>query len=127
MDSKQIDNLQNADKDGMLTYEFIVNNAEARDVDFEPLAQVLCTADRTGQFTASAARYLHAVDAVRFAPVVSVFVAATIDRDREHRYLPDLMLSIYGADYERQADRLAASDDNFRRLYKRLTSSKNVM
>ena len=47
-------------------------------------------------------------------------MAATIDKDREHRYLADILTGIYGPDYASHAAALSASDDNFRRIYKRL-------
>jgi hypothetical protein len=69
---------------------------------------------------ASAARYLNAIDAERYAEPVRTLVAATIDRDREHRYIGDLMQSLYGEDYAEHAAELSATDNNFRRMYKRL-------
>ncbi len=47
-------------------------------------------------------------------------MAGAIDKDREHKYLPDLLQGLYGADYEVRAKELIAADDNFRRIYKRL-------
>ncbi|MDE5751645.1 MAG: hypothetical protein K2H88_03300, partial [Duncaniella sp.] len=43
-----------------------------------------------------------------------------IEKDRERRYLPDLLESLYGADYALRADELSTTDDIFRRLYKRV-------
>ena len=80
----------------------------------------MISVDLTGQFLASAARYLHAIDAEGYENVVNRLVAATIDKDREHRYLPDVLNSIYGPDYHSRAAELSASDNNFRRIYKRL-------
>lgn len=116
-----------ADTDGMLTYEYLANNVDMPDVDINGLAEGLCHLDMSGQFTASAARFLHAVNAGAHAQAVALLVAATIDHDRERRYLPDLMLSIYGPDYEEHATELAAADNNFRRMYKRLHAASNAM
>ena len=76
--------------------------------------------DTTGQCLASAARYLHAIDAESYSRAINRLVAATIDKDREHRYLPDVLNSIYGPDYLSRAAELSAADNNFRRIYKRL-------
>jgi len=50
-------------------------------------------------------------------------VVASIEKDREHRYLPALIESLYGADYAERAAELSATDNNFRRIYKRLQPS----
>lgn len=115
-DSKRLKN----DPDGLLTYEYIANNIDNIDADLAELTDNLVRVDLTGQFTASAARYLHAIDAARYASAVSELVAATIAKDREHRYLPDILQGLYGPDYASRAAELSAADDNFRRIYKRL-------
>lgn len=122
MTEEDFNTLRKADKDGLLTYEFIANNVNDLGDDIMPLADILADVDRSGQFTASAARFLHAVDAERYAPAVHNLVAATIDRDRERRYLADLMQSIYGDVSETHAQQLCVVDNNFRRMYKRLYS-----
>lgn len=109
------------DTDGLLSYEFLANHIG--DCDTETLEAVIDNMERvdlTGQFMASAARYLHAIDAEGFAPAVRRLVAATIDKDREHAYLPLLLQSLYGDDYHDNAQALCSTDDNFRRIYKRL-------
>ena len=109
------------DPDGLLTYECIANHIESIDqAHLEQLVDNMISVDLTGQFLASAARYLHAIDAEGYENVVNRLVAATIDKDREHRYLPDVLNSIYGPDYHSRAAELSASDNNFRRIYKRL-------
>lgn len=80
----------------------------------------MITVDKTGQFVASAARYLFAIDGEKYAHVINKLIAAAIDKDRERRYLGDLMQAIYGEDYASRADQLNVTDDNFRRIYKRL-------
>lgn len=109
-----------ADADGLLTYEYIANHIDDCDGDLAWLVDNIIRVDLNGQFTASAARYLHAVDEAKYAAEVSALVSAAIGKDREHRYLPSLMASVYGEDYQQRAADLSAHDDNFRRLYKRL-------
>ncbi len=109
------------DPDGLITYEYIANNIEQLDADnIQPLIDNIIKADSTGQFTASAARYLFAIDPEGFAQAVNALVAATIDRDRERRYIGTLLEAIWGKDYESRISELNVSDDNFRRIYKRL-------
>lgn len=109
------------DSDGLLTYEYIANHIEDMDAEtLEVLADNMIQVDRNGQFTASAARYLHAISDGDYKATVARLVAATIDKDREHRYLPDVAASLYGADYHSRAAQLCESDNNFRRIYKRL-------
>ena len=109
------------DPDGLLTYEYLANHIDSLDnEDFDWLAENMETVDLSGQFIASAARYLHAIDSERFADMVYRLVAAAIDKDREHRYLPGILNTVYGADYALHADELSATDNNFRRIYKRL-------
>ena len=115
-DEKRLHN----DPDGLLTYEYIANHIESIDTDIEALIANLVRVDISGQFTASAARYLHAIDAEHYADAVSKLIAATITKDREHRYLQDILTGVYGADYAERAAELQAKDDNFRRIYKRL-------
>lgn len=108
------------DPDGLLTYEYLANHIEECDADLDTLMENLVRVDLNGQFLASTARYLHAIDAERYAPQIKMLVAATIDKDREHRYLGDILTAIYGTDYAARAAELSAADDNFRRIYKRL-------
>jgi hypothetical protein len=76
--------------------------------------------DHTGQFVISAARYLYAIDPKLFANAINRLIELGIDKDREHRYIGALMEQFYGADYADRAAELSASDNNFRRIYKRL-------
>lgn len=108
------------DCDGLATYEYLANNIEECDNDMDFLLENLTRVDLTGQFIASTARYLHAIDPDKYALAVSRLVAATIDKDREHKYLPDILSGIYGPDYQSRSQQLILKDDNFRRIYKRL-------
>ena len=109
------------DPDGLLTYECIANHIDSLDeAHLDELVDNMIAVDTTGQCLASAARYLHAIDAESYSRAINRLVAATIDKDREHRYLPDVLNSIYGPDYLSRAAELSAADNNFRRIYKRL-------
>lgn len=109
-----------ADSDGLLTYEYIANHIGTEELDIDWLVENMERVDSYGQFTASAARYLNAIDSQLYQPQISALIAATIDKDREHKYLPALLTSIYGEDCEQNAGELSLTDNNFRRLYKRL-------
>lgn len=108
------------DTDGLLTYEYIANHIGSCMDDMDYLTDNMIAVDLTGQFTASAARYLSAIDAVTYSAYINRLIAATIEKDRERRYLGDLMQGIWGPDYASRASELSAADDNFRRIYKRL-------
>lgn len=109
-----------SDTDGMATYEYIVNNVETCLDEMEPLLENLKRVDRTGQFLASTARFLAAVDRKKFGDWLSPLIEGAIEKDRERRYISSLLEAIWGADYMERADELRASDDIFRRLYKRV-------
>ncbi len=115
------------DPDGLHTYEYLANHiGECEPTDIELLIDNMERVDLSGQFMASAARYLNAIDSEGYSPAIRRLVAATIDKDREHRYLPDLLQGLYGTDYKEHATELCASDDNFRRIYKRLFPSSTI-
>lgn len=110
-----------SDPDGLLTYEYLANNIEiCTGADLDAVVDNLKRVDLNGQFTASAARYLNALDSDANAAAIEALVAATIEKDREHRYLGSLLSSLYGEDYKDRAAELSAVDNNFRRMYKRL-------
>lgn len=115
-----------ADPDGLLTYEYIANHIGTDQLDIEWLVENMARVDTTGQFTASAARYLNAISADKFRGEISRLIAATIDKDREHRYLRSMMTGIFGNDCECRAEELSLADDNFRRIYKRLYPSSKI-
>jgi len=109
-----------SDPDGLLSYEYIANHIGTEALEIDWLTDNIIRVDSNGQFTGSAARYLNAIDPAQFAAQITRLIAATIDKDREHRYLPALMQGIWGDDCESRAAELSASSDNFRRIYKRL-------
>ncbi len=86
----------------------------------DELVQNMIQVDKTGQFVASAARYLAAIEQQAYSKPISTLIAAAIDKDRERKYLPDLISGIWGSDYADRAEELSKTDDNFRRIYKRL-------
>jgi len=112
------------DENGLQAYEYIANNIAngSSQIDHEMPALVdhMIACDRTGQFVVSTARYLHAVDSEKYASAIDMLVKAAIAKDRERVYLGDLAASLWGSDYREHATELSASDDNFRRIYKRL-------
>ena len=109
-----------ADPDGLITYEFIANNIDSIDPVLPELVDNMISVDACGQFCVSAARYLNATDAEKHAPAVSRLIAAAIDKDRERAYIGQLLPDIWGADYAERVDELNSSDNNFRRIYKRI-------
>lgn len=108
------------DPDGLLTYEYIANHIGQCDDSMDDLVQNMIRVDASGQFTVSAARYLNAINPETYAPQISRLIAAAIEKDREHRYIGELLQSIWGNDYAARVDELNATDNNFRRIYKRL-------
>lgn len=111
---------QTLEEQGMAVYEYVVDHAEG-DIDNMPeVIDRLRKTDISGQFFASTARYLSAVDAERFARWIPTLIEGAIERDRERRYIGSLLEAIWGADYRERAEELSAADDNFRRIYKRL-------
>ncbi len=117
-----IDILKNPelDTDGMATYEYLVNHIDTCHDEMPLLIENLKRADANGQFCASTARFLVAVDREKFEGWLTPLIEATIDKDREHRYIWSLLEAIWGEDYESRAAELQESDTNFRRIYKRV-------
>lgn len=108
------------DPDGLLTYEYMANHiADCADIMPELVSNMIAV-DTNGQFSVSAARYLYAIDATAYATEIDRLVAYAIEKDREHRYIADLLPALWGADYQEHAEELSAASDNFRRIYKRI-------
>ncbi|MDE6010413.1 MAG: hypothetical protein K2F87_03055 [Muribaculaceae bacterium] len=116
-------NTQNTASDesrGMEIYEYIVNNVgDCRD-RLDSLIMELRHVDTSGQFLASTARFLAAVDRENFNEFLPALIESAIEKDRERRYIGQLLEAIWGKDYKENAEVLAAGDDVFRRLYKRV-------
>lgn len=121
MDDELKKRLENDDS-GLLTYEYIANNinTEGFGQEVDGLVDNIIKVDKTGQFVVSTARYLNAIDKEAFAAQIDRLIKAAIVADRERAYLGVLASSIWGDDYKERASSLIASDDNFRRIYKRL-------
>lgn len=117
--NEELNKLLSADTDGLLTYEYMANHIDGVDEVLDTLIDRMIAVDMNGQFLVSAARYLSAIDAAKYAEGISRLIAASIDKDREHKYIGDL-LTLWGDDYQNRVDELNASDNNFRRIYKRL-------
>ena len=114
------------DTDGMLTYEYIANNVSTCSQIMPALIDNMRRANSTGQFVASTARFLAAVDREHFSSAIDELIEVAIEKDREHRYLGSLLKGIWGADYESRVNELRENDDNFRRIYKRLYSNSVI-
>lgn len=119
MDQELKKNLAN-DPDGLLTYEYIANHIGGCDDIMDDLVDNMILVDTTGQFLVSAARYLYAIDPEKYSAHINKLIATAIEKDRERRYIGDLLQSIWGADYADHVDELSGTDDNFRRIYKRM-------
>lgn len=117
--SEELKKLLNNDTDGLMTYEYMANHINEIDPVIDILIDQMISVDMNGQFLVSAARYLSAIDSEKYKEGISRLIAAAIDKDREHKYIGDL-LTLWGDDYESRLDELNATDNNFRRIYKRL-------
>lgn len=116
------DTKENLEQEGMAVYQLIVDGCETCGEDLDAQIARLREVDMSGQFLASTARYLAAVDRERFEPWLAPLIEAAIDRDRERRYIGSLLQAIWGDDYEERADELSKTDNNFRRIFKRIHS-----
>lgn len=123
--SEIIKNLS-GDQDGMATYDYIVNNVDSCLESMPELVENLRRCDISGQFLASTARFLCAVDRDKFAEWIQPLVEGAIEKDWERRYIGSLLQAIWGADYKDRVDELKASDDTFRRIYKRIYPSEGI-
>ncbi len=117
--SETLKNLS-GDCDGMATYDYIVNNVDTCIDSMPELVDNLRRADISGQFLASTARFLCAIDRDKFADWITPLVEGAIEKDRERRYIGSLLQAIWGSDYKERAEELKTSDDTFRRIYKRV-------
>ena len=108
------------ESEGMATYEYIVNNVDTCRDEMPELIEKLEKVDTSGQFLASTARFLNAVDSESFKDSIPRLVEGAINKDRERRYIWSLLEALWGKDYKDHAEELAMTDNNFRRIYKRL-------
>ena len=119
---KELKNKLSKDNNGLLTYEYIANNMGSIDDIMPELVQNIIDVDLNGQFVVSTARYLNAIDKVKYKTEIDSLVKAAIEKDRERKYLGDLLADLWGSDYKEHAEELMSRSDNFRRIYKRLYS-----
>lgn len=112
-----------SDTDGMASYELLVNNIDGDRQTLSKAVENLHRVDTSGQFAASAARFLAAVSREQFADLIDTLLKQVIEKDRDKAYLPDLLPCIWGADYTEHINELRETDDNFRRIYKRVHPS----
>lgn len=112
---------------GMELYEYIVDHTDDLGDELDSLILRLKGVDTSGQFLASTARYLAAVDRRRFEPWLAQLIEGAIEKDRERRYIGSLLQAIWGDDFEQRVDELVGTDNNFRRIYKRMHSEEDAM
>ena len=117
---EQLKQRLSADTDGLLTYEYLANNIGSCDDILPELVENIIRVDADGQFSVSAARFLWAINSESYASCIDSLIAAGIDKDRDRRYIGSLLSAVWGADYEQRAEELSATDNNFRRIYKRI-------
>lgn len=108
------------DTTGLLNYEYIINNLEKEETDLAFLIENISKRDITGQYIVSTVRYLVASNREKYASIISNLVAIAIDKDKERRYIGSLLADIWGVDYSSHVEELNKTDDNFRRIYKRI-------
>lgn len=111
--------------DNALTiYEQIVNAEATAPEQLASLITKLSACDETGQYICSSARYLGALNPEKYASHIERLVADAISRDREHRYISQLLPALWGEDFMDKADELRLRDNNFRRIFKRIYPNK---
>lgn len=118
---------ENLEQAGMEVYQYIVDHCDTCCEEMDALILKLRQVDTSGQFMASTARYLAAVDRAKFEPWLGSLIEGAIDKDRERRYIGSLLQAIWGDDFELRVTELNATDNNFRRIYKRMHPEVNVM
>ena len=118
--NNDLEKILSSDTDGLLTYEYIANQMGTCDDDMPALADNIIRVDLTGQITVSAALYLHATGPDKYREIIDKLIAASLQKDREHKYIVDLLSGIWGEDYKTHVDELNRQSDNFRRIYKRV-------
>ncbi len=116
-------NFTPSQEEGMNLYDRIVNNVDKIEPELPEIITSLNKVDDSGQFLASSARFLAAIDKTRFQRYINELVELAIPKDRERRYIGSLLQALWGEDYMERARQLREEDDNFRRIYKRIYPS----
>lgn len=114
------ENIKSADQAAMECYEYIVDNAESGDFDIVKAIEKLKETDMSGQFLCSTARYLSAINDEKYHEWIAPLVEGAIDKDRDRKYIGSLLQALWGEDYMENAAALCETDNNFRRIYKRI-------
>ncbi len=78
---------ENLEQAGMEVYQYIVDHCDTCCEEMDALILKLRQVDTSGQFLASTARYLAAVDRAKFEPWLGSLIEGAIDKDRERRYI----------------------------------------
>lgn len=120
MHTNSEDDFNVSHEDGMTIYQYIVDNCDTCQNEMSELICRLKRADSNGQFLASTARFLAAVNREAFEPWLAPIIEGAIEKDRERKYIGSLLKAIWGEDYEQRAAELQQQDNNFRRIYKRI-------
>ena len=124
---QQYDMSEQNESKGMELYEYIVDHVDELGSDPKEIVDQLRAADQTGQFLASTARYLAAIDRERFEGWLSPLVVGATEKDRERRYIGSLLEALWGRDYEERVAELKEADNNFRRIYRRIHPEEDAM
>lgn len=108
------------EKTGIEIYDYLVNNLPDCIEEMDTIVDTLLEKDSTGKYLASSARFLAGVDMKKYERWICRLTEGAIDRDKERRYIWSLLQAIWGPDYQERISELEATDNNFRRIYKRV-------
>ena len=90
----------------------------------DELVDNMILVDSTGQFVVSAAPLSLCRDGKHYSDVISASQPPAIEKTANAAICLTLITSIWGADYQSRAEELNATDDNFRRICKRIPDRK---
>ena len=112
--------------DGMAIYDYIVNHTPECIDEMDTLTEKLIAEDRSGKYVASAIKFLVSIDNQDYRKWIYSLLEAAIQKDRERRYIGGLLEVVWGPDYNEHVEELNRTDDNFRRIYKRVYPGNKV-
>lgn len=107
-------------KSALDAYEILVNQPSMPSEQLAGIIDTLILLDRDGKYCVSAVKYLIVNNIPQTDPLCIKLCDAAIDKDRERNYLPMLMESLFGSDYQNMAEEMLKQNDIFRRIYKRI-------
>lgn len=117
---KSLEQTINADSNGLLAYDYVINNLDLLDQEqLNELTHSLVEKDKSGQASVSLAKYLKSTG-IDYEEVIDLLIKNAIEKDREHKYIVELLSACWGDDYKEHVAELNSSDNNFRRIYKRV-------